>query len=315
MKFCWIQLAMILAISGIGFGPIRASSLDESATESVQAVTQGLVEAFNKKDAPAVASLFLDDAELIDEVGTIHQGRQEIQDLLSLFFETFSDTQMALEIESIRQVGPLIIEDGTRILFSSQAGKPQEVTAAIRYTAVLVSTDEGWRFASVRDFHDVLPVTSGEMLQPLEWLIGHWVNEGTDGRVKISYQWSEDKNFILGEFVMQREGETASKSSQRIAWDPILAKPRSWLFDSDGGFSEAQWTSIDEGWIVQSSAVLPDGQSGSAIVKIKMLDDSRFVLAGSNRIVGDLLEDDYEITVVRRPPVAGKQSQEALQEK
>jgi uncharacterized protein (TIGR02246 family) len=305
------RLAIALLFLEVMVSPIRADEQPDSAVELIQSVSQGMVDAFNTKDASKVVSFFLEDAELIDEDGTIHQGRQEISTLLTLFFEAYPETQMALEIESIRKVGPLMIEDGTRLLVNRQPDNSEEITAAIRYTAVVVKTDQGWKLASLRDFHDVLPVTPGEMLQSLEWLVGSWVNEGTDGRVKITYQWSEDKNFILGDFVVLREGEVAAKSSQRIAWDPILAKPRSWLFDSDGGFSEALWTSVDEGWMIQSSAVLPDGESGSAILKINALDDSRFILKGSNRLVGNFLEDDYELTVVRRPPVAARENAES----
>jgi uncharacterized protein (TIGR02246 family) len=313
MKICLVVSVAFLATFLNGLNPAWANPVDPSVLQSVQAISSELVDAFNQKDAGRAAALFVENGELIDEDGTVHQGRTEIQNLLALFFERFPETRMSLETESVRMVGPLAIEDGTRILSVSRGDEPPEVTAAIRYTAVLVKSDEGWRLASVRDFNDVLPITSGEMLRPLEWLVGDWVNEGTDGRVKISYRWSEDKNFILGDFAVQREGEVAARSTQRIGWDPLLSKPRSWLFDSDGGFSQATWTPVEDGWILQSSAVLPDGQTGSANIKITPEDESRFVLSGSDRIVGQFQEDDYEIVVVRRPPMAGKKLGESTE--
>jgi len=157
----------------------------------------------------------------------------------------------------------------------------------------------------MRDFPEQEAPTPGQQLQSLAWLAGEWVNEGADARVKISYRWSEDKNFLLGEFTVLKEGKATIKTSQRIAWDPLLGKPRSWLFDSDGGFSEAVWTRLEDGrWLIRSSAVLPDGTTGSANVTITPAGETRFVYAGSSRLIGENLEDDFELTIVRQPPAA-----------
>jgi hypothetical protein len=179
--------------------------------------------------------------------------------------------------------------------------------AAIRYISVLSKTDQGWRIASLRDFGDdsLPPPPPGEYLKSLEWLVGDWVNEGADARVKISYRWSEDQNFILGDILVTRNGETVMKSSQRIGWDPLLGTPRSWTFDSDGGFAEATWNQVDDTWVVRSSAMMPDGQTGSAILKITNGEKGRYEMTGTNRLIGNALEDDYQLTVVKLPPAAG----------
>jgi hypothetical protein len=51
---------------------------------------------------------------------------------------------------------------------------------------------------------------------------------------------------------------------------------------------------------------MPDGQTGSAILKIVNEGNGRYVMAGSNRIIGNVLEDDYQVTVVKKPPTAAK---------
>jgi hypothetical protein len=158
----------------------------------------------------------------------------------------------------------------------------------------------------VRDFAEESALSPGEQLQPLHWMIGDWVNEGADARVKITYRLSEDKNYILGDFDITDLEGVKHTSSQRIGWDPRLGKPRSWMFDSDGGFAEGIWTQTDDGWLVSSTAVMPDGISGSANLKLVPGDPSRFVIAGSNRVVGNDVEDDFEITIVKQPPAAGK---------
>jgi uncharacterized protein (TIGR02246 family) len=294
-------LSAVVLFSGLAFGIGQfaiAQEDDDTELKPIRKVVSALVTSFNEGKPEGIAALFVEDGELIDEDGTVHQGRAEIGELLKGFFGKFPGAKMEIEAESVRKVGPIVIEDGTRFISDAKGS-----VAAIRYSAVMVNTPEGWKIASVRDFPDETLPTAGEMLQPLSWLIGEWVNEGADGRVKVSYRWSEDGNFILGEFELNREGALAGKSSQRIGWDPIQGNPRSWLFDSDGGFSEATWHEVEDGWLVRSSAVLPEGLTGSANLKVTPQSESRFMLAGTNRLVGGMLEDDYEITIVKKPMV------------
>jgi uncharacterized protein (TIGR02246 family) len=263
-----------------------------------------LTSAFSGGKADEVAAMFLSKGELIDEQGTVYQGQKEIKELLTAFFVKFPGTQMKNEIQSIRVLGTIAIQEGVRVTTATDG-----TGATIRYTSVLAKTDQGWRIASLRDFRDEpspTPPTPGELLNPLAWLVGDWINEGSDARVKISYKWSEDNNFILGEILVTKSDQVVMKSSQRIGWDALLGAPRSWTFDSDGGFAEATWTQVEDAWIVRSSAVMPDGVTGSAILKITSGESGRFVMSGSNRIIGNAMEQDYQVTIVKLPPAVGK---------
>jgi uncharacterized protein (TIGR02246 family) len=261
-----------------------------------------LAKAFNTGKADEVAGMFLPKGELIDEEGTVYQGSQEIKELLDGFFQQFPNTKLTFDIESIREVGPIAIEEGTRIMTIANG----EVKSQFRYIAVWAKGESGWRLASFRDFADDPVPTANEYLQPLAWLVGDWINEGADGKVTISYRWSDDKNFLLGEFQMTSPDGTPQKSSQRIGWDPSVGRIRSWLFDADGGFAEGHWALGDDDIVIKSSSVSPNGTTASATMKVTRENDDRFTIAGTDRIVGDNLDDDFEITVVRRPPTAGK---------
>jgi hypothetical protein len=91
-----------------------------------------------------------------------------------------------------------------------------------------------------------------------------------------------------------------------LGWDPVQLKIRSWTFDSDGGFSEGTWTATDEGWIVKSTATLPNGQTGSATLTISVKDDDQISVKSFDRIIGDVVEEPFEITITRRPPEPAK---------
>jgi uncharacterized protein (TIGR02246 family) len=293
-------------VSTIGFflmlgGPGLAQVNDDAISAEILAQSDKLTEAFNAGRADDVAAVFLPKGELIDEEGTVYRGSEEIKTLLTAFFEKFPGTRMMNEIESIRPVGPVVIQEGTRVTISEDGTE-----ARIRHITVLAKTDGTWRIASMRDFADETPPSSGEMLQSLDWIVGSWLNEGSDARVEINYRWSDDGNFILGDISVHRDGNVVMSTSQRIGWDPLMGQPRSWIFDSDGGYAEATWHQIEDTWVVRSAAVMPDGMTGSAIVTISPGENGRFIMNGTDRLVGGVLEDDYEITVVKQPPAAGK---------
>lgn len=295
---------VLVATAFMWFAPTVVSfsfgQVDPAAVE-VGKDWEKLTAALSDGKADAVAAMFLPKGELIDEQGTIYQGQPAIKELLTAFFAKFPGTQMKNEIESVRIIGSVAIQEGKRVTTAKDGN-----TSTVRYTAVLSKTELGWRIASLRDFADETVPSPGELLKPLAWLIGDWINEGADAKVKITYRWSEDKNFILGEISVTKSDQVAMKSSQRIGWDPLLGTPRSWTFDSDGGFAEATWTQVENVWMVRSSAVMPDGLTGSAILKISNGEKGRYVMTGTNRVIGNATEDDYQITVVKLPPTVGK---------
>ncbi len=118
----------------------------------------------------------------------------------------------------------------------------------------------------------------------------------------MSCQWSEDGNYLLRKFVVTMAGETVLDTEQRLGWDPLSKKIKSWSFDSDGGTGEGYWTEIEGRWIVKTTAVLPDGQTASATVVYQPIDDDQFLMRGLDRIVGDGYAPDFEATIVKKPP-------------
>ncbi len=296
-----MYLSTVSALLVIGLAsPVQSQQATTDA--AIRESAKKLAAAFNAGKADEVAGMFLPKGELIDEAGTVYQGTQEIKELLAAFFQKFPGTKLALNIESIRQVGPVAIDEGTRTMTVPDS----DLKSQFRYIAVWAKGDLGWRLASFRDFADDSLPTAHENLQSLSWLVGDWINEGADGKVAISYRWSDDKNFLLGEFQVLGSDGAIRKSTQRIGWDPSLGRIRSWLFDADGGFAEGQWTVVDDGAVIKASSVNPDGTTASVTMNVMNKDKDRFTIEGTDRVVGDLLEDDFEITVTRRPPAAGK---------
>lgn len=93
-----------------------------------------------------------------------------------------------------------------------------------------------------------------EHLKQLEWMVGHWVDEGDDSVTETTCEWSEDKNFLLRKFTISIDGKQAMKGVQRIGWDPPSRQIRSWVFDSAGGFAEGLWSRVGDYWVVKAGA-------------------------------------------------------------
>jgi uncharacterized protein (TIGR02246 family) len=266
--------------------------------EAVVRESEATVKAFNAGDAAALGRMFLDTGELVDEAGAVHTGQAAITELFTGFFGKYPKATLEMLVDSARPVGgTLAVEEGQRRI-TTAAGE----TAQVRYVAVRSKQDDRWPIASYREFAaDPLP-TPREALQGAAWIVGDWVDESPEGRTEISFRWSDDGNFLIGDYVMSAAGAGESRSTQRIGWDPASGQVRSWTFDDDGGFTEGRWERTDEGWAVASQATMPDGTTGSATLTISVKDADHFVVRGTDRIVGDVAEPDFEMTITRRPP-------------
>jgi uncharacterized protein (TIGR02246 family) len=267
----------------------------------IRSVVADFVKAFDAGDAAKLTAHFVESGEIIDEEGNQYQGTDEVKQLFSAFFLKFPGAKIMIDVESVRLVAPNVaIEEGTRVI----TGKEAQDQAQVRYSTVRTKHDGRWVIASLREFSADPAPAATDYLAGLEWMIGDWVNEGSDAVVKLKYSWSEDKNFIIADLDIQKAGQAAMKCQQRIGWDPAQQKIRSWLFDSDGGFSEGIWTAGDDLWVVKSTATLPNGQTGSATITYSHSEPNRFEIKGTQRVVGDALEPDFEVKVVRKPPTA-----------
>ena len=104
--------------------------------------------------------------------------------------------------------------------------------------------------------------------------------------IVTSYRWTDNKNFILGEFNIQVAGRPVMSGSQRIGWDPLAKVIRSWVFDSEGGFAEGVYSQDGDRWIVKLTGVTRDGEPATATNVITLLGKDRMTWQSRDRIVG-----------------------------
>jgi hypothetical protein len=201
----------------------------------------------------------------------------------------------------VARAAQIAVEEGVRQITAEEGA----AEAQMRYVLVRDKVGDTWPIASYREFADDPAPTSQEMLEPLAFLVGDWVDESPEGRTAINFSWSEDGNYILGEYVLSVGGQPAARSSQRIGWDPVEGVLRSWTFDSDGGFSHGEWTPVDNGWVAKTEATMPDASTASATVMFMVKDQDHFVVRSTDRIVAGGEEPDFELAIARKPPQPG----------
>lgn len=302
----WCLVAVVSCVAATAASCVAQSAGEATALTPLEAAivreSEATVRAFNAADATALGGMFLDSGELVDESGNVHAGKGKITELFKGFFGKFPKAVLDMQVTSVRPVGnTLAVEEGERRITAGNGA----ATAQMRYVAVRSQQGDRWPIASYREFADDPLPTPQEMLSPASWLVGDWVDESPNGRTAITFRWSEDGNFLLGDYNVSVGGSPASKSTQRIGWDPVMGQLRSWTFDSDGGFSQGDWTAVDNGWVVKSEATMPDGATGSATMTITVKDADHFVVRSSDRIVSGVEEPDFEVTIARKPPQPG----------
>ena len=78
--------------------------------------------------------------------------------------------------------------------------------------------------------------------------------------LESTVRWNSTRTYLLRETrIMPPDGGPALEVSQRIGWDPLSRRIRSWSFSSDGGHSEGVWTLENGVWVARTMSVLPDG--------------------------------------------------------
>jgi uncharacterized protein (TIGR02246 family) len=296
--FRWRLAAVLLAIGETSLCRAQEAVAPTAIAAAAARDGEATVKAFNAADAAALGAMFSEAGELIDEAGTVHVGRSAITDLFARFFKEFPKSSLEMFVESTRLVGDaVVVEEGQRRITTADGRAAQ-----VRYVAVRTKQGDRWPIASYREFSDDPAPTPREALQGVSWIVGDWVDESPEGRTTISFRWSDDGNFLIGEYTMSAGGAGGSKSTQRIGWDSVTGQLRSWTFDDDGGFTEGRWDSTDKGWVVRSAATMPDGSTGSATLAITVKDADRFSVRVTDRIIGGKSQPDFEMTIARRSP-------------
>lgn len=265
--------------------------------EAIEKSIQSYIAAFNAGDSKKLASHWALDAVYINPLtGMQVEGREAIAKEMSAIMKEVKGSKLKVDVQSIQFISPgVAIEQGTSTLISP-AGKPQESV----YTAVHVKRDKNWFLDRITEEEVPVILSNYEHLKKLEWLIGDWTDSDQSGHIQTTCKWTKNKNFIIRSFTASMRGHIDLSGMQIIGWDPSKKQIRSWVFDSDGGFSEGMWTQKKNHWYVMMTGTLPDGRKNSSTNIFKLVDENSYQWQSVNRIIdGELQPNIDEVTVTR----------------
>ncbi|QEH38438.1 SnoaL-like domain protein [Aquisphaera giovannonii] len=289
--------------------PAPAAPAAPAFTPEQKAVADALaafVKAYNSGDTKALSAFFTEDLVLIDPENDETRGKAAVGEMYAAAFRDNAGLKLESRADEVRFITPDVarVEGESRI--SSANGDAADFN---RFSAILVRKAGAWQAAEIREFaaaaEDVSPY---DRLRDLEWMVGHWVDDGGDVRVEADVEWADNASFLVRTYHVQVGGEQASSGTMFIGWDPQSGQIKSWNFDSEGGHGEGYWTKTsDKEWVVKATGVLRDGRPSSATQIHTILNKDSVKTDSIDRIIGGQVAPDItDVVMVRKAPAPGE---------
>jgi uncharacterized protein (TIGR02246 family) len=296
MLWQWPLPALMVGLLCVA-GFAKQEKADSQEGAAIQKLAEAFIKAFENGDAKGVAACWVDDGTYTDLTGQQLKGREAIEKAFTDFFTANKGLKVRINSESLQFVTPdVAIEEGVTEVFPPDGAPPSQA----RFRNVHVKKNGQWLLSSVKD-SVFIPPSNSEHLRGLEWAIGEWASEGTEGPVEhISLSWTETQNFIIGAFSTSVKDISVGSAKQWIGWDPLAKRIRSWSFDDTGAFGEGAWSKEGDKWVIKSSTVLPDGKRATATYIVGRANGDSITLEMKDRAVdGNALTDVKEVKLKR----------------
>jgi uncharacterized protein (TIGR02246 family) len=293
----WWMLAVPCMVLGLATGPVSSQEKNPEAEAAILKQAESFVDAFHKGDAKTLAAFWTPDGDYTSQAGKTFKGRAAIEKAFEGLFAENKGLKLRIDIASLRFVTPdVAIEDGTTSVLPADGGPPSRA----RYTIVHVKKNSQWYLSSVRDAPYAAP-TNREHLEELEWLVGEWADSNAKRETaRVSYQWGENQNFLIGEFTTTFKTFAIGGGTQRIGWDAGNKHIRSWVFETDGGFGGGTWKRDGNRWTIKATATLNDGKKLTATNVLTRVNADTLTMEFRDRTVDGQPEPDVKMVTLKR---------------
>jgi uncharacterized protein (TIGR02246 family) len=265
--------------------------------KTIREAAQRYVDAFNAGDAKAVAALWAEDGDYVDEAGERTRGRAAIQAKYTEFLAANAGAKLNVTLDAVQQIAAdTAIEDGHSTL--TLPGQKQPASSG-RYTVVHVKRDGKWQIASVRDLPGE-PAAAGEPLADLDWMIGTWHAEHLGAEMEITCRWLADKSFVELTYA-RREGDKLTPTATQIfGRDPRSGQMATWMFSADKGYAQGVLVPHDTGWAMEFEGATADGTPTAAVNLLSRVNDALVWKSTQRMIGGEALPDTNEVVLKRK---------------
>jgi len=274
------------------------SSAPVSAAETaIRAVVTAYVEAYNSRDAKALAAFWSPEAVYtIRTTGEEVVGREAIAAQFAATFQAQPAIRLDVQVTSLQLLSPnAAVEHGTAKILV-----PDTEPEVIGYTAIYVQREGKWLLDRVTDEALEVVPSQYEQLKVLEWMVGTWIDQDESVQIETECHWTKNQSFLVRSYTVVVGDSLDMSGIQIIGWDAAVKGIRSWTFDSDGGFAEGRWTKQDDRWFINNRGVLADGRKATMVNIMKPVDENHFTWQTVERTAGGELLPNIDAVIVVR---------------
>jgi uncharacterized protein (TIGR02246 family) len=295
---------LTLLALGVGFMTAQEQTAKDPKREAdrlaIEKLTKESIQAYNNRDAAAIAAHWTAEGEFIRNDGEPIRGRAEIQKGYAEFFKNLKGKpKLEIQVDGLRFPSADTAVSEVTLRLKNDEG---EVVASSWRNTLLVREGGQWKVAIVREWDR--DTAQDVALNELEWLIGTWEASTKERSVKTIYEWDEHKVFIRGKYAVKEGAKVIESGFQVIGKDNNDGVIRSWVFQSDGGFGGGVWTREGKKWSVDVQGVMPDGQELTATSIYIRVDPNTYTWqAVGQALDGEPIADSKPIKVTRQKTV------------
>jgi uncharacterized protein (TIGR02246 family) len=293
---------LVVAVLGVSFMNAQdkkpaADPKREADKQAIDKLVQEQIQAFNNKDAAALAANWTEDAEYSRNDDVPFRGRAEIQKGYAEYFKTLKGKpKVEVQVDGLRFPSRDTAYSEVTLRLKNEEG---EVVASSWRNTLLVREDGQWKVAIVSEWDRDEAADVG--LQELEWLIGTWHAATKEREVTTTYEWDENKAFIRGKYTVKEGAKVIESGTQMITKDNAEGAIRSWVFQSDGGFGDGLWTRDGKKWTVDLYGVTAEGYEMTATVLYNHVDANTYTWqAVDQEVNGEPVADTQPIKVTKQ---------------
>lgn len=271
----------------------------EADKAAIEKLVKDQIQAFNNRDAAAIAAKWTADGEYIRNDNDRVQGQDAIQKGYADFFKTLKGKPtVEVQVDNLHFPSADTAVSEVTLRMKNEQG---DVIASNWRNTLAVRENGVWKVAMVQEWDR--DNSLDDSLKDLDWLIGTWRMDDKNREVTTTYEWDENKTFIRGKYTVKQGGKVVESGMQMFGKDNAEGGIRSWVFQSDGGFGDGFWTRDGKKWTVDFDGATADGKKLAANVIYQRLDANTFTWQSVQQTVdGQPIADSQPIKVTKQNP-------------
>lgn len=290
-----LAIPLVAYLAPAGAQPDKATS--NSNEEAIHKLVRDYVLAYNSGNAEAATQYFAKDAEITDENGTVTKGRDAIRQAIDKTMKSGKALRVEASIVSCRALVPDACSVELATTMQASGGLPVQNKCHL----IVAKRDGQWLIAEARESRADAESETASPLNDLAWMVGDWADTSDRVDVRINSEWFANKRFLVRNFTVMTDGELDLQGTEIVGYDAAAKQIRSWVFDSDGSFSEGTWVRDGATWRETMRGTLEDGRKATAIHSFSPKDGNSYVFTSSHREVGGQVQPSIgDIRMVRQ---------------